>query len=102
MSTFRLASVKNPFFMPIKTGHRFDEAEPTVPTDTLSAARTVDGVSNAAPSSSAAMTTVRNKLIAVLLPVPPHATRRVFSTAISAKPRRHDIAPDSALQFPSR
>src|SRR4249920_1236962 len=99
MSTFRLASVKKPFFMPIKTGHRFDEAEPTVPTETLSAARTADGVSRPAQSSSAAAIMVRYNLITVLLP---RASPRVFWPRTSAKPRRHDIAPDSALQFPSR
>src|ERR1700710_1125363 len=97
ISTFRSAAVKNPFFMPIKTGHRFAEAEPTVPTDTLSAARGDGWVRVAAQSSRAAVTTERNKLITVLLP---HATPPASAPAISAKPCRHPVAPDSALQFP--
>src|SRR6476469_2477533 len=99
MSTFRLASVKKPFFMPIKTGHRFDEAEPTVPTDTLSAARTADGVSRPAQSSSAAAIMVRYNLITVLLPVPPYAAGRAVWPTISAK---RPVAPDSAAQSPRR
>src|SRR3954471_8130607 len=99
MSTFRLASVKNPFFMPIKTGHRFDEADPTVPTEMLSAARADGGVSRPAQSSSAAAIIVRYNLITVLLPVPPYAAGHAVWPTISAK---RPVAPDSAPQFPSR
>src|SRR3954471_24548123 len=98
MSTFRLASVKNPFFMPIKTGHRFDEADPTVPTEMLSAERADRGVRRPAQSSSAAATMARYNLITVLLPVPLHAVRRAVATT-STKPCHRPIAPDSALQF---
>src|SRR5436853_5852724 len=99
MSTLRLAAVKKPFFMPMNTGHRFDDAEPTVPMDTLSAARAADGVSRPAQISKAAVTEVRKTLIAVLLPVPLHAARRAVWRKISAK---RPVAPGSAPQFPRR
>ena len=39
MSTLMFSAAKKPFLMPMNTGQRFAEAEPTVPIVTLSAAR---------------------------------------------------------------
>src|ERR1051325_10763795 len=99
MSAFRLASVKTPFFLPIKTGHRFDEADPTVPTEMLSAARATGGVGRPTQSSPAAVTTERNKPTAALHP---RATRAPSAPPTGAKLCRRHTAPDNAARFPSR
>jgi hypothetical protein len=65
MSILMPSAAKNPFLSPTVIGHRLAEAEPTVPTVTLSAERAAGAVSRTGHSSRAAANP-RNNFIAVL------------------------------------